>query len=53
MVPVCPYAPRSMRISAWMGSRCALRRPHGVTVARDGTLFITDSYNDRVLKIVP
>ena len=30
-----------------------LRRPHGVTVARDGTLFITDSYNDRVLKIVP
>jgi len=33
--------------------QCQLRRPHGVTVARDGTLFITDSYNDRVLKIVP
>ena len=31
---------------------CELRRPHGVTVHRDGTLFITDSYNDRVLKIV-
>ena len=31
---------------------CELRRPHGVTVDRDGTLFITDSYNDRVLKIV-
>ena len=30
-----------------------LRRPHGVTIARDGTLYITDSYNDRVLKIVP
>jgi DNA-binding beta-propeller fold protein YncE len=31
---------------------CELARPHAVTVARDGTLFITDSYNDRVLKIV-
>jgi DNA-binding beta-propeller fold protein YncE len=30
-----------------------LSRPHGVTVAADGTLFITDSYNDRILKIVP
>lgn len=33
--------------------QCELRRPHGVTVHRDGTLYITDSYNDRVLKIVP
>jgi hypothetical protein len=33
--------------------QCELRRPHGVTVARDGTLFIADSYNDRILKIVP
>ena len=33
--------------------QCQLRRPHGVTVARDGTLFIADSYNDRILKIVP
>lgn len=31
---------------------CELHRPHGVTVHRDGTLFITDSYNHRVLKIV-
>lgn len=30
-----------------------LNRPHGVTVHRDGTLFITDSYNNRILKIVP
>jgi len=29
-----------------------LNRPHGVMVARDGTLFITDSYNNRILKIV-
>ncbi len=32
--------------------QCDLHRPHGVTVHRDGTLFITDSYNNRVLKIV-
>ncbi len=32
---------------------CELARPHGVTVAKDGALFITDSYNDRILKIVP
>jgi streptogramin lyase len=31
---------------------CDLARPHGVTVHRDGTLFITDSYNDRILRIV-
>ena len=29
-----------------------LNRPHGVTAARDGTLYITDSYNNRILKIV-
>jgi sugar lactone lactonase YvrE len=33
--------------------QCALNRPHGVTVHRDGTLYITDSYNNRILKIVP
>jgi len=32
--------------------QCELARPHGVTVHRDGTLYITDSYNNRVLKIV-
>jgi DNA-binding beta-propeller fold protein YncE len=30
-----------------------LKQPHGVTVAGDGTLYICDSMNDRVLKIVP
>jgi DNA-binding beta-propeller fold protein YncE len=33
--------------------QCELSRPHGVTVHADGTLFITDTYNNRVLKIVP
>ena len=30
---------------------CNLARPHGVTDHRDGTLSITDSYNDRILRI--
>jgi DNA-binding beta-propeller fold protein YncE len=33
--------------------QCELRRPHGVTIAPDGALYITDSYNDRLLKILP
>ncbi len=28
-----------------------LNRPHGVTIAPDGALIITDSYNDRILRI--
>ncbi len=33
--------------------QCELARPHGVTIhPRTGELFITDSYNNRVLKIV-
>ena len=30
---------------------CELARPHGVTIAPDGRLIITDSYNNRVLRI--
>ena len=30
-----------------------LNEPHGVTVHRDGSLYIADSANDRVLKILP
>jgi len=30
-----------------------LNQPHGVYVHRDGTLYIADSSNNRVLKIVP
>jgi sugar lactone lactonase YvrE len=32
--------------------QCELARPHGVTIGPDGTLYITDSYNDRILRIV-
>jgi sugar lactone lactonase YvrE len=30
---------------------CELNRPHGVTVSREGLLYITDSYNNRILRI--
>lgn len=32
-------------------TRCALARPHGVFVDRDGTLYIGDSENHRVLRL--
>ncbi len=60
------YDPKSGQISRVAGTgkagaegiggdpkQCELRRPHGVTVGPDGMLYITDSYNDRILKIVP
>ncbi|MFZ9839231.1 MAG: hypothetical protein ACO3JJ_11925 [Opitutaceae bacterium] len=30
---------------------CELNRPHGVTVHADGSLFVTDSYNHRILRV--
>lgn len=33
--------------------QCDLARPHGVTIGPDGLLYITDSYNDRILRIAP
>jgi sugar lactone lactonase YvrE len=30
---------------------CELFRPHGVTIAPDGALIITDSYNNRILRV--
>jgi sugar lactone lactonase YvrE len=31
--------------------RTALNRPHGVAVDSSGALYVTDSYNHRILKI--
>jgi len=31
---------------------CGIARPHGVAESKDGTIWITDSYNHRLLKIV-
>ena len=34
--------------------QCQLARPHGVTIhPKTGELYITDSYNNRVLRIAP
>lgn len=39
------------RIDATNPRQTQLNRPHGVYVHRDGTLYITDSYNHRILKV--
>jgi sugar lactone lactonase YvrE len=59
------YTPRDGKIARVAGTgkkgdqgiggpplECGLNQPHGVTVHRDGTLYICDSSNGRVLKIV-
>ena len=33
--------------------KAELNRPHGVTIGPEGALYITDSYNNRILKVVP
>lgn len=33
--------------------KAELNRPHGVTIGPEGVLYIVDSYNNRVLKLVP
>ncbi len=60
------YSPKDGRITRLAGTgqkgagpagkdplSTALARPHGVTVAKDGTLYITDTYNARVLTLPP
>ena len=49
-VPAVQLRRNKLVLRLW--EQCELARPHGVTVRADGTLFITDSYNDRILKIV-
>jgi len=33
--------------------KARLNRPHGIFETTDGQIYLTDSYNDRVLKIIP
>ncbi len=60
------YSPRDGKITLVAGTgkvgtagiggppeQVQLNQPHGVHVHRDGTLYIADSHNNRVLKIVP
>lgn len=39
------------RVDAANPLQTLLNRPHGVFVRKDGTLYITDSYNHRILKV--
>jgi streptogramin lyase len=63
---VLRYDPKTTRITRIAGTgkkgsagvggdplACELARPHGVTIGPDGLLYITDSYNNRVLRIAP
>ncbi len=49
------YDPESKKVSTILGGKAnpgtQLNRPHGVSVAPDGTLWVCDSWNDRVLTL--
>jgi sugar lactone lactonase YvrE len=49
------YDPESKKVSTILGGKAKpatkLNRPHGVAVAPDGTLWVCDSWNDRVLTL--
>ena len=49
------YDPKTKRVSTILGGKTdpktQLNRPHGVAMAPDGTLWICDSWNDRVLTL--
>ena len=50
------YDPQKETLTTILGKgfgdpKISLKRPHGVTVHKDGSLYISDSWNDRVLKV--
>ena len=49
------YDPKTNQVSTILGGkaqpRTQLNRPHGVAICPDGTLWICDSWNDRVLTL--
>ena len=49
------YDPESKKVSTILGGKAnpgtQLNRPHGVSVAPDGTLWVCDSWNDRVITL--
>lgn len=49
------YDPKTNQVSTILGGkaqpRTQLNRPHGVAISPDGTLWICDSWNDRVLTL--
>ena len=49
------YDPETKSVSTILGGqanpKCNLNRPHGVTIAPDGSLWVCDSWNDRILTL--
>ena len=49
------YDPETKKVSTILGGKAKpatkLNRPHGVAIAPDGTLWVCDSWNDRVLTL--
>jgi sugar lactone lactonase YvrE len=49
------YDPETKKVSTILGGKAKpatkLNRPHGVAVAPDGTLWVCDSWNDRILTL--
>jgi len=54
---ICVYNPKTKQLSALIGATSPLKgwelkRPHGVTVHPDGSIYVVDSGHDRILKLV-
>lgn len=49
--PIAGTGEKGDRVDATNPLQTLLNRPHGVYVHQDGTLYITDSYNHRILKV--
>jgi sugar lactone lactonase YvrE len=54
---ICVYDPKTKQLSSVLGkdssvSNWTIKRPHGLAFHKDGSVFIVDSGNDRVLKMV-
>jgi DNA-binding beta-propeller fold protein YncE len=54
---ICLYDPITKKLSSIIGQDSKmkdweLKRPHGVTIHKDGSIYVVDSGNNRVLKLV-
>jgi len=55
---ICLYDPKTKQLSAVIGkdsplSNWVTKRPHGVFLHKDGSVYVMDSKNNRVLKLSP
>jgi sugar lactone lactonase YvrE len=54
---ICVYDPETKQLTSLIGNDSKLKgwsikRPHGVTIHKDGSIYVVDSGNDRILKMV-